>query len=99
MREDAEEMEEAQVDVRKEDKTIRNFTIPVPRDLIGNIVTLMSVGIFKNHKSVQKKVEISLNKNQHLLLTGPNGIGKSTLLEALASGKAKGAKITDGVTV
>src|SRR3990167_8898150 len=99
MREDAEEMEEAQVDVRKEDKTIRNFTIPVQKDLIGNLVTLSAVGIFKNHKLVQKKVEISLNKNRHLLLTGPNGIGKSTLLEALASGKAKGAKITNGVIV
>jgi len=99
MREDAQDMEEAQVDVRKEDKTIRNFTIPVQKDLIGNLVTLSAVGIFKNHKLVQKKVEISLNKNRHLLLTGPNGIGKSTLLEALASGKAKGAKITNGVIV
>lgn len=99
MREDAEEMEEAQVDVRKEDKTIRSFIIPAQKDLIGDIVTLSSVGIFKKHKPVQKKVDISLKKNRHLLLAGPNGIGKSTLLEALASGKAKGAKITDGVIV
>lgn len=99
MREDAEEMEESQVDVRKEDKTIRNFTIPTQKDLIGNIVTLSSVGIFKKHKPVQKKVNILLNKNRHLLLAGPNGIGKSTLLEALASGKAKGATIAPGVTV
>jgi len=42
---------------------------------------------------------IKLRKNNHLLLRGPNGIGKSTLLEALASGKAKGATITSGVTV
>jgi len=99
MREDAEEMEEAQVDVRKEDKTLRQFTIPNQEDLIGNIVSLTSVSIFKNHKPVQKKIDVKLSKNQHLLLTGPNGIGKSTLLEALASGKAKGAKITDGVIV
>ena len=99
MREDAEEMEEAQVDVRKEDKTLRQFTIPNQENLIGNIVLLTSVSIFKNHKPVQKKIDVKLSKNQHLLLTGPNGIGKSTLLEALASGKAKGAKITDGVIV
>lgn len=99
MREDAEEMEEAQVDVRKEDKTIRSFVIPSQKELIGDIVTLSSVGVIKDHKSTQKKVNISLKKNRHLLLAGPNGIGKSTLLESLASGKAKGAKIADGVTI
>ena len=99
MREDAEEMEEAQVDVRKEDKTIRPFTIPAQTGLIGEIVSLSSVGIIKNHKSVQRRVSVSLKKNSHLLLAGSNGIGKSTLLEALASGKAKGARIADGVTI
>jgi len=34
-----------------------------------------------------------------LLLVGHNGIGKTTLLESLASGKAKGAKIAPGVKV
>ncbi|MEK7578515.1 MAG: ATP-binding cassette domain-containing protein [Patescibacteria group bacterium] len=99
MREDAAEMEEAQVDVRKEDKTIRAFTIPVQTGLIGNIVTISSVSIIRNHKSTAKKVNISLQKNNHLLLAGPNGIGKSTLLEALASGKAKGAVIAPGVKI
>ena len=106
MREDAEEMEEEQVDVRKEDKTIRRFTIPAQKDLIGDIVVLTSVGVIKGHKAVQKKVNISMKKNRHLLLAGPNGIGKSTLLEALAhstssgqAGTAKGAKITEGITV
>ncbi|MBX4211651.1 MAG: ATP-binding cassette domain-containing protein, partial [Candidatus Yanofskybacteria bacterium] len=99
MREDAEEMEEAQVDVRKEDKTIRPFTIPAQEGLIGDIVTISSVSVIKNHVATQKKVDVSLNKNRHLLLAGPNGIGKSTLLEALASGKAKGVVIAPGVTV
>ena len=99
MREDAEEMEETQVDVRKEDKTIRPFIIPAQTGLIGEIVGLSSVGVVKSHKLVQKKVSISLKKNSHLLLAGPNGIGKSTLLEALVSGKAKGAKIAEGATV
>ncbi len=99
MREDAEEMEEAQVDVRKEDKTIRPFTIPAQTGLIGDIVTISSVSVIKNHKSTIKKVKVALQKNRHLLLTGPNGIGKSTLLEALASGKAKGAVIQPGTTV
>ncbi|MEK7525693.1 MAG: ATP-binding cassette domain-containing protein [Patescibacteria group bacterium] len=99
MREDAAEMEEAQVDVRKEDKTIRPFTIPAQTGLMGDIVTISSVSVIKKHKATQKKVEIALKKNKHLLLAGPNGIGKSTLLEALASGKAKGSVIAPGVTV
>lgn len=99
MREDAQEMEEAQVDVRKEDKTIRAFTIPSQQGLIGDIVTLTSVAIIRDHVSKQKKVKVSLKKNRHLLLSGPNGIGKSTLLESLASGTAKDAVIASGVAV
>ncbi len=37
MREKAEELEEEMVDVRKEDKTIREFTIPNQPDMIGEI--------------------------------------------------------------
>ena len=99
MREAAQEMEEAQVNIRKEDKTIRQFIIPTQEDLSGDIVKLSSVRIIKGHKSTQKKVDISLKKNEHLLLSGPNGIGKSTLLEALASGEATGATIAEGIIV
>ncbi|MBI2065085.1 MAG: ABC-F family ATP-binding cassette domain-containing protein [Candidatus Yanofskybacteria bacterium] len=99
MREDAEEMEEAQVDVRKEDKTIRKFSIPAQPELIGEIASISSFLIRKNGQSLTKKAKISLKKNRHLLLTGPNGIGKSTLLEALASGTAKGAKVNSGIKI
>jgi ATPase subunit of ABC transporter with duplicated ATPase domains len=99
MREDAAEMEEAKVDVRKEDKAIRAFTIPAQAGLTGDIVTLSSVSVIRRHKSTQKKVKIALQKNRHLLLSGPNGIGKSTLLESLASGTAPGATIAPGVVV
>ncbi len=99
MREDAEEMEEAQVDVRKEDKTIRKFTIPTQQDLIGDIVKITSFSLMNHGKPVTKKANISMKKGRHLLLSGPNGIGKSTLLEALATGKAKGAEITPGITI
>ena len=33
------------------------------------------------------------------MLKGPNGIGKSTLLESIAKGTAKGAKVSEGVKV
>lgn len=99
MREKAEEMEEAQVDVRREDKTIREFIIPSQQGMAGEIFQIKSFSMIKDHKAVKKKCNISLNKKQHLLLVGPNGIGKSTLLESLANGTAKGAKITPGITV
>ncbi len=99
MRELAEEMEEEKVDVRKEDKTIRAFTIPAQEDLGGDLLTLASVTTLKNHKPNKRKISLVLKKNEHLLLKGPNGIGKSTLLENLATAKAEGAKIKDGVRV
>jgi len=99
MRDLAQELEEEKVDVRKEDKTIKPFTIPAQTDLIGNIVTLSSVSILKDGKPKKIKIDIKLRKNNHLLLSGPNGIGKSTLLESLANGKADGAEILEGVRV
>jgi len=99
MREKAEELEDAMVDVRREDKTIRDFTIPVQDDLIGTIVQITSMTVMRDHVPHEKKVDITMNKRQHLLLSGPNGIGKSTLLEALASGKSEGAKISKNVVV
>ncbi|MCX6757705.1 MAG: ATP-binding cassette domain-containing protein [Candidatus Nomurabacteria bacterium] len=97
MRELAEDLEEDIVEVRKEDKAIRPFIIPAQQDMIGEILNISAFTTLdpKTHKIVKHKAHISLNKNQHLLLKGPNGIGKSTLLEALASGKADGTKIKE----
>ena len=101
MKELAEDLEEEMVDVRKEDKTIRNFVIPWQGELIGEIISINSFTIAhpKTHKIVKKTAKISLKKNNHLLLRGPNGIGKSTLLEKIASGESDGSNITKGVRV
>ncbi len=101
MRSEVEEMEEAVVDVRKEDKTIRPFIIPVQENLVGEIVSItsfMSMS-FKSHKPKIHTAGVSLKKKDHLLIKGPNGAGKSTLLEALASGHAEGAKIAKALKV
>ncbi len=90
MRELAEELEEEKVDVRKEDKTIKNFIIPTQEDLIGDLLVLEKISILKNGEPIEKKVKVKLRKNMHLLLSGPNGIGKSTLLESLATGHTSG---------
>ncbi|MFZ2167489.1 MAG: ABC-F family ATP-binding cassette domain-containing protein [Minisyncoccia bacterium] len=100
MRTEVEEMEEEKVDVRKEDRTIRPFIIPAQPELSGVVFSLTSYSVLgAKGKSVTKKSNISLRKNNHLLLRGPNGIGKSTLLEAIAKGVAEGAIITEGVKV
>ena len=99
MREKAEELEEEMVDVRKEDKAIRPFIIPSQSDLIGEILNISSFTTMKNGKIVKHKTKISLNKNNHLLLQGPNGIGKTTLLERLASGHADGEKVSEGIRI
>lgn len=99
MRDKAEEMEEAKVDVRKEDQAIRQFTIPAQGELVGDLLKISSLTVIINHHPYPKDANVGLKKNQHLLLSGPNGIGKSTLLESLATGKADGAKIAEGVRV
>jgi ATPase subunit of ABC transporter with duplicated ATPase domains len=101
MRTQIEEMEEDKVDVRKEDKTIRPFVIPSQPEIVGDVMNITSYTTMdpKTHKPVEHKKDLPLRKKQHLLLRGPNGIGKTTLLEALASGKAEGAKIAKDVRV
>lgn len=99
MREKAAEMEEEMVDVRREDKTIRPFVIPSQPGMSGTVVKITSFKTIRNHKASTRKCELTLRKNQHLILVGPNGIGKSTLLEALATGTAEGSVITPDISV
>jgi ATP-binding cassette subfamily F protein 3 len=99
MREETDELEDDLVDVRHEDKTIRAFDIPVQEDLSGDIVVINSLKIIKNYEAIQVPIEKRITKKMHLLVTGPNGIGKSTFLRSLVDGSAKGAKIAPGVKV
>lgn len=89
MRQAAESAEENIVSVRKEDTTIRPFAIPFQNfdsHFSGKIVELHGVTVIKNHSAVERKLDLVIRKNMHVVLTGPNGIGKSTLLAKLASG-------------
>lgn len=100
MRAKVEEAEEDMVDVRKEDKAIRSFTIPMThKDIVGELVNITSCTRIKNGKPSPLKTEVRLKKRMHLRLVGPNGVGKTTLLERIAAGKEDGVKLAPSASL
>lgn len=73
IRKDIEEDREEMVDMRMEDKTIPEFTIPC-QEFVGYVI------------KIKKPIEKELIKGDRLLVKGPNGIGKSTLLKSILAG-------------
>jgi ATPase subunit of ABC transporter with duplicated ATPase domains len=98
LRDQVTEAEEEMVDVRKDDRTIRDFIIPT-QEWAEPLVTITSVKVIKNYEGTRVPVDLVLRKGRKLLVSGPNGIGKSTFLRSLAGGEDEGAKIHDGVRV
>ncbi|MAG11908.1 MAG: hypothetical protein CMI52_03825 [Parcubacteria group bacterium] len=94
MKDETVEMEENKVEVRREDKIIYPFVIP-NQDIVGDIVKIDSVKVIRNHEPKDKKVEIVMRQNTRLLISGPNGIGKSTLLRNLVDHTAEGTVIKE----
>ena len=99
LKDEVEELEDSKVEVRKEDRTIRPFTINCQEDIGSVIVTFDSVEVLHDNKPVKRNVHIELRKGDKLHITGPNGIGKTTLLEKMAKRQEKGVVIQDGITV
>ncbi|MEI6499188.1 MAG: ATP-binding cassette domain-containing protein [bacterium] len=98
LKDETEELEENIVDVRHEDRTIREFTIPM-QDIVGEIVKINTIMAIVDHKPKTKEIEMILRKKMHLIVTGPNGIGKSTFLRSLVSSDNQYAQILDGTRV
>lgn len=99
MRDDIEEAEENKVEVRREDKTIRPFTIEPHQDIPLEVLKLSEVMVIRDHEPKQAECDIVLKRGEHLQIVGPNGIGKTTLLESLAGGQASGEHIAPGVKI
>lgn len=101
LRDQVDEAEENMVEERREDKTLRDFILPAQTDFVVPAVEIRSVGVVINHEAIRKELNtpIQVRKKQKLLVQGPNGIGKSTFLRALASGQEPGATIAPEVKV
>ena len=98
MREEVAEDEANMVSVMREDKTITRFTIPA-QEYKHEILGMNKVTILKNHEVVEKEVNVHLRRGNRLFIKGPNGIGKSTLLKAIAEEQPDGITIGEGVKV
>lgn len=75
IRKNIDEERETAVEIRREDKTIPDFAIPF-QGYVGYII------------KIAKPIETELIKGSRIMVKGPNGIGKSTLLKAYISGKS-----------
>lgn len=98
LKEETEELEESLVEVRREDRTIRPFEIPLP-EISGELAQVKQIKVIINHEPILKKVDKSIRKKDKILVTGPNGIGKSTFLRSLVANNTEGQKISPGVKV
>jgi ATPase subunit of ABC transporter with duplicated ATPase domains len=102
MREAVEEAEESIVEVRREDKTIHNFKIPLQEFdpfFNGLIAQIDAIKVFEHHQPTNKTIDLTIRKDTHVLISGPNGTGKSTFLHALAERATESAMIPDDIKI
>ena len=94
MREDVDEFEDNKVEVRRDDRTIRKFFIPHQADITGALMKITSYTRMNKGKEECNDCDFEITKKHHLRIIGPNGIGKTTLLEKIAT-----AKPEDGIAL
>lgn len=104
LKDEYEDMEDNMTDERKEDRTIRDFDIKINEDeeekMGGTIIAMEKVNILDHGESKDINIKkIELRKGDKLQIVGPNGIGKTTLLEKIANKKAIGVQIKEGINI
>ena len=98
LRDQVEEAESNMVEIRRDDKTIRDFLIPA-QEYSDALVKISSVKVIRNHEPLTAEVDVVIRKGDRLLVSGPNGIGKSTLLRTLTQNEHPGATIGEDVKI
>ncbi len=98
LKEELQDEESSMVRVKEDDKTIGDFSIEAD-NYTKSHASIHSVGIWVEGKVVHKPVEIELRRGDRLHIKGPNGIGKTTLLERLAKREEEGVVIPEDIIV
>lgn len=96
VREDIRQDRESMTEMRQDDKVLPGFEIPVQHTK-SLVMKIDGVSMMHNHKVVEKKVDMELHRGKRMIISGPNGIGKSTLLGSLM--RQEGATIDPDVRV
>ncbi len=99
MKIDAERMKDEMWDKRKEDAAIKPFTIEMQEGIWGTILQIDTVWVVENNEMTQKACNMTLRKDTHVLLSAPNGMWKTTFLEALVDGTAQGVTLWENVKI
>mmetsp|Transcript_4843 Transcript_4843/g.7002 ORF Transcript_4843/g.7002 Transcript_4843/m.7002 type:complete len:533 (+) Transcript_4843:37-1635(+) len=98
MRGVAAEMEERMQDVRREDYTLHDFSVPfTPSSPSGKILRIEEVSGYG--RSAKMSNPLDLGRGSRARVTGPNGIGKTTFLEMIVDGSAPGVTIDAGADI
>ena len=84
LKDEIEDLEDSKVEVQKDDRTIRKFKIKCQEDIGGTLLALREVEILVDGERKNIKLNIDLKKGDKLQIIGPNGIGKTTLMESIA---------------
>ena len=98
LKEEIEEDESNMVDIKQDDKTIVRFNIEAT-EYKDAIVDISSVSVWNQGSAIPCPITLKLRRGDRLLLKGPNGIGKTTLLKRLATRTEEGVFIPADVIV
>ena len=102
MRKVASEMKEEMKEVRKEDKALREFTIPTQFGAM-EVLNVQAVSLPSNQgggiATIPLELPVIMNRGMRMHLFGPNGIGKTTLLQHIVENKLDGCTIAGGIRV
>lgn len=86
VRADIEEDRAQMVELRRDDRTLPEFTIPY-QHVKDPVIRINTVEIMKMGKVSTKEINRAVHRSEKLLISGPNGIGKSTMLKSFLAGK------------